>query len=127
MVAFEKSEAVRGLPFLKKGGTIVVDEREIYSLPVMIGAIPYPEGIIESLKNTVGHVVVLEATRIASELGNVRAQNIVLLGSLIAYLGLEGIDWKELVGKMVPAKARELNQKAFQAGFDFYRASVGQA
>jgi len=123
MVAFEKSEAIRGLPFLKKGGTIVVDDREIYSLPVMIGTIPYPDGVIEALKSTVDHVVVLEATRIATELGNVRAQNIVLLGSLVAYLGLEGIDWKELVGQMVPAKAKELNQKAFQAGFDFYKIS----
>ena len=124
MVAFEKSEAVRGLPFLKKGGTIVVDEREIYSLPVLIGTIPYPDGIIESLKSTVDNVVVLEATRIATELGNVRAQNLVLLGSLVAYLSLEGIDWKELVGKMVPAKAKDLNMKAFQAGFDFYKASA---
>ena len=127
MVAFEKSEALRGLPFLKKGGTIVVDEREIYPLPVMTGAIPYPDGIIEELKNVVGNVLVLEATRIATELGNVRAQNIVLLGSLVAYLGLEGVDWKELVGKMVPPKVKELNQRAYEAGFEFYTANAAKA
>lgn len=127
MVAFEKSEALRGLCYLKKGGTIVVDEREIYSLPIMIGTMTYPDGIIESLKQTVDHVLVLEATRIATELGNVRAQNIVLLGSLVAYLGLEGIDWKELVGKMVPPKVKELNQKAFEAGFNFYRENAAKA
>lgn len=124
MVAFEKSEALRGLPFLKKGGTIVVDDREIYSLPVMIGTIAYPGDVLGALKATVGNVLVLEATRIATELGNVRAQNIVLLGSLVAYLGLEGVNWVELVGKMVPPKVKELNQKAFQAGFDFYKANV---
>ena len=126
MVAFEKSEALRGLPYLKTGGTIVVDEREIYPLPVMTGAIAYPDGIIETLKSAVGNVLVLEATRIATELGNVRAQNIVLLGSLVAYLGLEGIDWKTLVGQMVPQKVKELNQKAFEAGFEFYQANVAK-
>ncbi len=127
IVAFEKSEAVRGLPFLKKGGTIVLDDREIYPLPVMTGAVKYPEGIIETLKATVGKVVVLEATRIAEELGNVRAQNIVLLGSLVAYLELDGINWTELVGSMVPPKVKELNQKAYEAGFTFYKQYAGKA
>jgi indolepyruvate ferredoxin oxidoreductase beta subunit len=127
MVAFEKAEALRGLPFLKQGGTIVVDEREIYPLPVLTGSVSYPEGIIEELKATVKDVLVLNATKIAEELGNIRAQNIVLLGSLVAYLGLDGIDWVELVGNMVPPKVKELNQKAFIAGFEFYKQNAGSA
>lgn len=127
IVAFERSEALRGLPFLKQGGTIIVNEREIYPLPVMTGAIAYPDNIIENLQKTVGNVLFLEADRIAAELGNIRAQNIVLLGALVAFLSLDGIDWNELVGEMVPPRAKELNQKAFAAGFDFYRTHAAKA
>ncbi|MDR2945314.1 MAG: indolepyruvate oxidoreductase subunit beta, partial [Candidatus Adiutrix sp.] len=34
IVSFEKVEALRALPYLKPGGTIVTDEHEIYSMPV---------------------------------------------------------------------------------------------
>lgn len=124
IVAFEKAEALRGLPFLKKGGTVVVDDRAIFPLSVLTGTEKYPDDVIEDLKATVENVLVLKATEIAEELGNVRAQNIVLLGSLVAYLGLEGIDWKNLVGRMVPAKAKEVNMKAFEAGFESYKANM---
>jgi indolepyruvate ferredoxin oxidoreductase beta subunit len=121
VVAFEKAEALRALPYLKKGGTMVVKaDREIYPLPVLTGAAEYPSGIIEDLKANVENVVAIGAAKIAEGLGNGRAQNIVLLGALVAYLKLEGVDWKELVGNSVPAKVKELNQKAFEEGFRFY-------
>ncbi len=127
MVAFEKSEALRGLPFLKKDGTVVVDDYEIYSLPVMIGSVEYPDDILGKLKASVEHVLVMNAAQTAAELGNARAQNIVLLGSLVAFLGLDGLDWVELVGNMVPAKAKAINQKAFKTGYDFYKNSAVKA
>lgn len=124
VVAFEKAEAVRGLPYLKKGGTVIVDDREIYSLPILTGTMKYPDGILEDLKSHVEKVLVLRATQIAEELGNVKAQNIVLLGSLVAFLGLDGIDWKDIIAKNVPAKAVEINKQAFDKGYAFYKESV---
>lgn len=84
----------------------------------------YPDGILEDLKSHVEKVLVLRATQIAEELGNVKAQNIVLLGSLIAFLGLDGIDWKDIITKNVPAKAAEINKQAFDKGYAFYKESV---
>ena len=117
VVAFEKAEALRALQFLKKGGTIIVDDREIYPLPVLTGAEQYPDGIIEALKEAVENTMVINATKIAEEIGNIKAQNIVLLGALASYICLKGVDWQQLVGNMVPQKAKELNQKAFAEGF----------
>ena len=54
---------------------------------------------------------------IAEKLGNIKAQNIVLLGALVKRMGLEDVDWKALIAKMVPAKAVDLNIKAYEAGY----------
>jgi len=116
LVAFEKVEAVRWLSWLKKGGTLIVNDYEIYSLPVLTGAEKYPEDIVEALKEKVDNIKVLNATGIAKDLGNSKAQNIVLLGALIKVLNLDEIDWVELVKEYVPPKVHQLNVKAFNAG-----------
>ncbi len=119
IVSFEKIEAVRALPYLKKGGMIVTDDREIHPMSVLTGAAEYPHDALDKLGETVENLTVLKANEIAEELGNVRVSNIVLLGALVKKMGLdqEGIDWKELVGNMVPAKAKEINLTAFEKGY----------
>ncbi|MEG1823302.1 MAG: indolepyruvate oxidoreductase subunit beta [Cloacibacillus sp.] len=116
LVAFEKVEAARWLQYLKKGGTLVVNNFEIYSLPVLTGAAVYPDGVIEKLKEAVPNTKAFNAGEIASELGNIKAQNIVLFGALVKAMGLEEIDWKEIRTEFVPEKLRDLNIKAFEAG-----------
>lgn len=116
LVAFEKVEAVRWLDYLKKGGTLVVNDHEIYSLPVLIGAAKYPDEVTEKLKAEVPNTKVFNAGEIAKNLGNIRAQNIVLLGALVKAMHLEDIDWQSVIKEQVPPKLLELNQKAFEAG-----------
>jgi indolepyruvate ferredoxin oxidoreductase beta subunit len=116
IVAFEKIEALRWLPYLKEGGILVTDTREIPPLPVLIGAMPYPSESTDTLKACLPGVRVLEAAKIAEQLGNIRSQNIVLLGALIKLLGVEGTDWNSLVARFVPEKTKEANLKAFAAG-----------
>ena len=116
LVAFEKVEAARWLRCLKKGGRLVVNDFEIYSLPVLTGAAEYPEGVIEKLRAEVPNTKAFNAGEIAEGLGNIKAQNVVLLGALVKAMGLEEIDWKEIIAEFVPAKLLELNVKAFEAG-----------
>lgn len=116
LVAFEKVEAARWLNYLKKGGTLVVNDFEIYSLPVLTGAFSYPEGVTEKLKAEVPSTKAFNAGQIAEKLGNIKAQNVVLLGALVKAMGLEDIDWKAIIAEFVPAKLLELNIKAFEAG-----------
>ncbi len=118
IVSFEKLEALRALPYLKEGGIIVTDNREIYPMPVLTGEAEYPEDAIEQLKAVVPKVIVVEAAKVAEELGNVKAQNIVLLGALVKQLGIDGIDWKGIVAKSVPAKTVDLNLAAFDKGYN---------
>jgi len=118
IVAFEKVEALRMLPSLKKEGVVVADEREIYPVSVLAGGAHYPSDALEKMKEAGVDVRVIPASKKAEELGNMRAQNICLLGALVKVLGLEGVDWRSLVAQYVPAKAKELNLKAFDAGFE---------
>ena len=116
IVAFEKIEAVRYLKYLKEGGSLVVNDYEIYSLPILIGAEQYPENIIEKLQESIPKTKALKAAEIAEGLGNIKAQNIVMLGALIKALGLENMDWDSVVKENVPEKFYSLNAKALKAG-----------
>ena len=116
LVAFEKVEAVRWLAYLKKSGTLVVNNFEIYSLPVLIGAAKYPDEVIEKLKAEVTNIKEFNAGKIAEELGNIKAQNVVLLGALVEAMNLEDLDWESVIRDTVPPKLLNLNIEAFKAG-----------
>lgn len=118
LVAFEKLEAARYIPQLKKGGILIVNEEEMWPLPVLSGLEKYPEGIMEELKSKVDNLKSTNARNIAEELGEPRSQNIVMLGLIVKALGLENIDWKEKIKKFLPEKVHEVNLKAFDRGIN---------
>ncbi|MCT4595972.1 MAG: indolepyruvate oxidoreductase subunit beta [Anaeromicrobium sp.] len=118
VIAFEKIEAVRWLDKLKKGGTLLINDYEIYSLPVLIGKEEYPKGVIEKLKEEVENCKVFHAFSVAEEVGNVLTQNIVILGALIKALGIDTIDWVEVLKENIPEKLHYINIKALKKGME---------
>ena len=115
IVAFEKMEALRWVPYLKEGGKMVINDHEIPSVPILMGQAEYPQGIIEELSEKIDTLVV-KAAEIATNLGNSKAMNIVLLGALVKAMGVEGVDWKKAIEKNVKKGFEELNLKAFEEG-----------
>lgn len=115
IVAFEKMEALRWIEYLKKDGKMVINDFEIPSGPILMGACEYPKGILDDL-GTKADIIIFEAGHIAKELGNSRAMNIVLLGAMIKALEVTDIDWKRVIEKNVKKEFVELNLKAFEAG-----------
>ena len=77
----------------------------------------YPENTIDDL-SAAADVSVLDAARIATELGNAKAMNIVLLGALIRSLQLENIDWDSILERLVKPAFLELNKKALRQGME---------
>ena len=118
IISFEKTETIRALPYLKKGGTVITDVHEIYSMPVLTGTVEYPHDAIDVLAKSIPNVMVVKAAEVAQKLGNTRAQNIVLLGALVKSMKLDDIDWEPIVAQFVPAKAKDVNIAAFRAGFE---------
>ena len=97
---------------------MVINDFRILPVPVNQGTAEYPEGIIDYLKGKC-EVLAFEAAEVATELGNPKAMNIVLLGALVKALGgLDDIDWDAEIEANVKPKFVELNKKAFHAGYD---------
>ena len=118
IVAFEEMEALRWLAHLKIGGKMVINDYQIQPVPVNLGTAEYPEGIIDHLKEKVD-VLSFKAADVATELGNPKAMNIVLLGALVKAMGgLDDIDWDAEIEANVKPKFVELNKKAFRAGYN---------
>lgn len=120
ILAFEKLEAARWLDYLKKDGMVIINNDRVDPLPVMSGKVKYPETIAEKVKQKVNKTIVVNATDVAVACGNVRTANVVLLGVLTAAAGLPVGEVEAAIRAMVPAKALDVNIKAFQEGSKLY-------
>jgi indolepyruvate ferredoxin oxidoreductase beta subunit len=118
LIAFEKMEAMRWLEFLSKSGKLIVNDHEIESAPILAGKEPYPEGLIEALSQKTS-ALVIPASKMAMELGNIRVMNIIMLGVLVKQAGLESIDWKKEMKNLIKPKFVDLNLKAFELGYQY--------
>lgn len=118
IVAFEKLEALRWVHYLKKGGTLIVNEQEMDPMPVIIGAAEYPDDIKEQLNTICDHVIFLNALDIAREIGNFKVANVVLLGVLAKQLNFSIDLWKKAIQSTVPPKTIDINIKAFEAALE---------
>ena len=120
IVAFEKMEAVRYADFLKPDGIAVINDYELASSSIAAGLCEYPDGCLEAMRQQfVCHV--LNAGEIAESLGSSKCMNIVLFGSMVRALGMDQIDWENVIAETVPPKFRELNLQAYRAGYEAVR------
>lgn len=119
ILAFEQLEAVRWLPYLKKGGTVITNVQKINPMPVVFGAAKYPDNILEVLEKSDIELVTLDALKMAEECGSVKAVNVVLLGVLASKLTEVPQDiWTESLKRVIPAKLYDINEKALQKGMN---------
>lgn len=116
VVAFEKMEALRNLDYLKEDGTLVVNDEEIPSQSVVIGEEEYPPDVLDEIVKHVKNVKVVNATAMARDLGNEKAANMVLLGTIIHAMGLTDIHWDAILEANIKPRFLELNKKAIQMG-----------
>jgi indolepyruvate ferredoxin oxidoreductase beta subunit len=122
LLAFEKMEAGRFIPALKPAGLAIINDYAIVPVSVHTGDIPYPsDGDLPKLiKRVTERAYWINGLQIAEELGNPRVANVVLLGALASLLGIEVEKWPAVIERLVPAKARVINLKAFERGCSSY-------
>ncbi len=118
IISFEKLEAARWVPYLKKGGKIIMSTQEIDPMPVIIGAAQYPENLVEKMKEAGADVDAIEALDLAMQAGSSKAVNLVLMGRLSKYFDATQEAWMDALEACVPPKFLELNKKAFALGRD---------
>ena len=114
----EKLEALRWRHFLKKDGMMVVNDQEILPMPVITGAMEYPQDITGQLKQMNYNTLVINAAELAKECGNVKVANVVMLGALAKNLGFKYEDIIEAVKMTVPAKFLDINLLAIEKGYN---------
>ena len=117
ILSFELLEAARAAEYLRPGGTIITNTQQINPMPVITGAMNYPENILEKLSSLGLNVDAMDALTLAEQAGSVKAVNLVLLGRLSKYFSdFSEDEWMSAVEQSVPATFLEMNKKAFHAG-----------
>lgn len=116
IVSFELLEAARWLPYLKEDGQIVTSTQTIDPMPVIIGSAEYPQNLVQKMKAVGAKVDALDCLSLAEQAGSSKAVNIVLLGRLSHYFGVDESCWLSAIEAVVPTKFLELNKKAFALG-----------
>ena len=117
ILAFEMLEAYRALPYLKKGGVMIANTQKISPMPVITGAMQYPENIEEKLAEKI-NLVKVDALDKAKEAGNIKAVNVVLIGVMAKNTDISYDKWVETIKTTVPEKFLEANLKAFDLGYN---------
>lgn len=117
ILAFEMLEAYRALPYLKEGGVMIANTQKISPMPVITGAMEYPQEIEKKLEDKI-NLVKVNALELAEKAGNTKAVNVVLIGVMAKNTEIPYEKWIETIKKTVPPKFLDANLKAFDFGYN---------
>jgi indolepyruvate ferredoxin oxidoreductase beta subunit len=115
MLALERLEALRYAHFVKPGGTIIVNEHTVEPVRTADHR-DYPDNTVDFLRSKGFNVIVVSATQMAIDLGNHRAANVILLGTLAELLDISDDVWNTVLNRRIPERFLSLNLEAFKAG-----------
>ncbi|MFD0763182.1 indolepyruvate oxidoreductase subunit beta [Lutibacter aestuarii] len=114
IISVEPMELLRYLPYLKEGGHLVTDSNPF----VNITNYPEMDALYTEIKSQPNSIL-LDAKKIAKDLGNSRATNIVLLGAASALLPLTDESLKKAIQTLFERKGERIvnkNLEAFEKG-----------
>jgi len=121
LIAFEPAEALRALDKINEESFVIINSSPIVPFTVSLGISEYPElsSVFRELKTKIKNLLIIDAQKIANEVGSIISENMVLLGAATAIPNFP-IE-KDLVIKSMrenlPPKSIETNLKAFENGF----------
>lgn len=116
ILSFERLEAARWLSYLKKGGKLIVNDQRINPMPVITGAMEYPDEILEKIMAKGADILPVDALSLALQAGSSKAVNVVLIGVLSSIMDLPASAWQTALENTIPARFLELNKVAFDLG-----------
>jgi len=122
LIALEWAEGLRWLEHLRpETGLFIADTRRIVP-PFscrdrrLDATTQYARETPAEIAGKVAESYALDATTIATELGEPRAANTVLLGVFSTAMAYPVEDWLATLDALAPVKTRAINHKAFEAG-----------
>ena len=114
IISVEPMELLRYLPYLKEGGHLITDSNPFVNI------VNYPEmdALYAEIKSQPNNILI-DAKKIAKDLGNARATNIVLLGAASSLLPLSDESLKKAIKTLFERKGERIvnkNLEAFEKG-----------
>jgi len=116
LFAFEQLEGLRWINHLRANGKIVMNDHTINPPAVNLGEMEYPKAIPEKIKSKFKDFYLVKGTEMALQLGDARAANVVLLGTISKFFKVNEDIWLKTILSYLPPKVHELNRKAFSEG-----------
>lgn len=118
IIAFEPSEAVRNLGYLKKDGIVIVNTVPVKPTTESLHPTGYDgTEMVEYLKKKCSCIAV-DANSLCEPLGSSRFFNVAVLGVLVSSgkLDIDADTMKNEIIKRVPERFTDINIKAFELG-----------
>ncbi len=117
ILSVEPMEALRYLPFLSPEGYVVTNTTAFQN----ISNYPDVDAVLAEIKKQ-PRFVAIDADKVAAEIGNKRASNVVMLGAAAPFINLSADKIEKGIASIFGKKGEEvveLNRKAFRAGLEF--------
>lgn len=114
ILSVEPMESLRYLPFLANDGWLITNNTPFVNIP------DYPDidAILDEIRKVENHIII-EADKIAKEIGSVKAANMVMLGAAAEYLDIDYSWLENSIKGLFGRKGNEIvemNIKALNAG-----------
>lgn len=119
LVAFDRLEALRWAHFLSPDGKVLMNNVDLMPVTVSSGQQKPVEDFEGRLAATFPKAIVIDAPKIAAEVGNERTMNMVIAGALSALTPFTEDQWVAAMEQSFTgskAKLLDLNKKAFALG-----------
>jgi indolepyruvate ferredoxin oxidoreductase, beta subunit len=118
LLGFEPAETIRNLPFLRKGGKILVNTHALPPASRPPGSPEYdPMALLSFLEATCPDILCFDYTRLAEEAGTYRATNIAMLGAALGMgiLPFPDETIQRMLDNEIPEKHRAVNRTVFES------------
>lgn len=110
IISVEPMELLRYLPFLKKDGYLITDSNPFKN----ISNYPELDAIYDEIKSHKNHILI-DAMKIAKDLGNSKATNIVLLGAASSLIPLSDESLQKAISTLFERKGERIVAKNLEA------------
>ena len=129
ILGFEPLETLRLLvEYGRETTRVVVNPRPVYPLAVQQGQATYPEeaALMAKLTGLASEVLTVDATGLARQAGDIRAQNLAMVGALVGsgWLPLDAPTVERVLGERFADDVLTLNVEAFRLGLEQVRPRV---
>ena len=122
ILSFEPIEAFRAIHKAHPETVIITNKAMFVPVTAHISEVKYPDldDVIRAMEEVNDHLTVLNATKIAIEVGSHVMANAVMLGALAGTgkLPIETEGFKNYMLSKVPPKTADLNSEAFKRGLE---------